>query len=124
MIKALLKGELSPKETEGCQAGPAPRDTFPEIQAVRRLTTRRLSLSKKVLTSWWTGKQAPPPRPPSPVFAEILEISGRKNCRETIFALENGIFRRKNRPAPTVHAAGRDWKFERAATLSSSPGGF
>ena len=28
-------------------------------------------LVKKILTSWWPGKQAPPPRPPSPVFAEI-----------------------------------------------------
>ena len=43
-----------------------------------------------------------------PVFAEIFQISGRKNCKETIFALENGIFRRKNPPVPTVHAAGRD----------------
>ena len=42
------------------------------------------------------------------VFAEIFQISGRKNCRETIFALENGIFRRKNRPDPAVHAAGVD----------------
>ena len=41
-------------------------------------------------------------------FAEIFQISGRKNCKETIFALENEIFRRKNRPVPTVHAAGRD----------------
>ena len=24
--------------------------------------------------------------------------------------MENGIFRRKNRPVPTVHAAGHDWK--------------
>ena len=45
---------------------------------------------------------------PSPVSAEILWISGRGNCKEAIFALENGIFRRKNRPAPAVHAAGDD----------------
>ena len=45
---------------------------------------------------------------PLPVFAEIFQISGRKNCKETIFALENGIFRRKNPPVPTVHAAGHD----------------
>ena len=32
-------------------------------------------------------------RPP-PVSAEILWISGRGNCKEAIFALENGIFRR------------------------------
>ena len=31
---------------------------------------------------------------PSPVSAEILWISGRGNCKEAIFALENGIFRR------------------------------
>ena len=30
------------------------------------------------------------------------------NCKEAIFALENGIFRRKNRPVPAVHAAGDD----------------
>ena len=45
---------------------------------------------------------------PLPVFDEIFQISGRKNCKETIFALENGIFRRKNPPVPTVHAAGHD----------------
>ncbi len=33
-------------------------------------------------------------RAPPPVSAKILRISGRGNCRETIFALENGIFRR------------------------------
>ena len=66
-------------------------------------------LVKKVfLTSWWTGEQAPPPLPPLPVFAEIFQISGRKNCKVTIFALENEIFRHKNRPAPAVHAAGLD----------------
>ena len=43
-----------------------------------------------------------------PVFAEIFQISGHKNCKVTIFALENRIFRRKNRPAPAVHAAGLD----------------
>ena len=78
-----------------------------------------LCLSKKILTSWWTGKQAPPPLPPPPVFAKILRISGRKNCRETIFALENEIFHRENRPVPTVHAAGHDWRFERVEALSS-----
>ena len=39
------------------------------------------------------------------LMAEYLK---RKNCKETIFALENGIFRRKNPPVPTVHAAGHD----------------
>ena len=56
---------------------------------------REMQLVKKTfLTSWWTGEQAPPPLPPLPVSAEILRISGRGNCKEAIFALENGIFRR------------------------------
>ena len=37
---------------------------------------------------------APPATPP--VSAEILWISGRGNCKEAIFALGNGISRRKN----------------------------
>ena len=45
---------------------------------------------------------------PLPVSAKILRIFGRGNCKEAIFALENGIFRRKNRPVPAVHAAGDD----------------
>ena len=32
--------------------------------------------------------------------------SGRKNCKETILALENRIFCRNNPPVPAVHAAG------------------
>ena len=43
-----------------------------------------------------------------PVSAKNQRFFGRGACRETIFALENEIFRRKNRPVPTVHAAGRD----------------
>ena len=46
---------------------------------------------------------------PLPVSAKILRIFGRGNCKEAIFALKNGIFRRKNRPVPAVHAAGDDW---------------
>ena len=45
---------------------------------------------------------------PLPVSAKILRIFGRGNCKEAIFALKNGIFRRKNRPVPAVHAAGDD----------------
>ena len=33
------------------------------------------------------------------VFAEIFQIFGRKNCKGTIFALENGIFTAKSRLA-------------------------
>ena len=76
--------------------------------AVRLPLKGEPSLSKKVLTSWWTGKQAPPPLPPSPVSAKNQRFFGRGDCKETIFSLENGIFRRKNRPVPTVHAAGHD----------------
>ena len=47
-------------------------------------------------------------RAPLPVSAKILRIFGRGNCKEAIFALKNGIFRRKNRPVPAVHAAGDD----------------
>ena len=42
---------------------------------------------------------------PSPVSAEILRISGRGNCKEAIFALGNGISRRKNQhPSPPREA--------------------
>ena len=68
----------------------------------------RPQLVKKVLTSWWTRKHAPPPLPPSPVSAKNQRFFGRGACKETIFSLENGIFRRQNRPVPTVHAAGHD----------------
>ncbi len=44
--------------------------------------------------------------PLPPVPAEILRISGRGSWKETIFALGSEISRRKNRPAPAVHAAG------------------
>ena len=67
------------------------------------------------------GKQAFPSLLPSPVFTKVFQIFGCKNCKETIFDLKNGIFRGKNRPVPTVHVAGPDWKFERASALSNSP---
>ena len=47
---------------------------------------------KKVLTNYGRGCKLSK----LPVFSEIFQISGRKK-----------------RPAPAVHAAGRDWKIER-----------
>ena len=41
---------------------------------------------KGFLTTLWTGKQAPPPLLSSPVFAEILRVFRRKNCRETSYS--------------------------------------
>ena len=64
----------------------APRDARADAAADRAPCTR--------VHGWWTGEQAPPPLPPLPVSAKILRISGRGNCKEAIFALENGIFRR------------------------------
>ena len=69
-------------------------------------------MSKKILTSMVDGEARSPATATLTSFAKILRIFGRKNCKETIFALENKIFRRKNRPVPTVHAAGHDWKFD------------
>ena len=69
---------------------------------------RTAQFVKKDFDKLLDGGASSPPQPPLPVFAEIFQISGRKNCKETIFALENGIFRRKNPPVPTVHAAGHD----------------
>ena len=70
---------------------------------------RAAQLVKKVfLTSWWTGSKLPRHCHPLQILLGFLEIPGRKICKVTIFALENEIFRRKNRPAPAVHAAGHD----------------
>ena len=65
-------------------------------------------LVKKAFDKYVDREQAPPPLLPSPVFAKVFQTSWRKNCKETIFTQENGIFRRKNRPASTVHATGHD----------------
>ena len=56
------------------------------------------------------GRESKLPRHchPYQFLLKIFQISGRKNCKETIFALENEIFLRKNRPVPAVHAAGHD----------------
>ena len=68
----------------------------------------------------WMGKKLPRHCHPHQFLLKSFQIFGRKNCKETIFALENEIFRRENRPMPTVHAAGHDWKLERTSTFSSS----
>ena len=34
-------------------------------------------------------------------LASLRKISGRKNCKETLFSLENGIY--KNRPVSTLY---------------------
>ncbi|MDY2600563.1 MAG: hypothetical protein SOW23_02100, partial [Eubacteriales bacterium] len=59
--------------------------------------------------------------PPLPVFAEIFQISGRKNCKETIFALEKWDFppQKSSRAHGTCRWA--RWKFERVLALSSAP---
>ena len=55
-------------------------------------------------------------RAPPPVSAKILRIFGRGNCKEAIFALENGIFRRGvfRAPAPLNSA----WSFHCARKLT------
>ena len=82
---------------------------------------RLVSLSKRLFDKLVDGEASSPATTTPSRFCLSPADSGRKICKETIFALENKIFRRKNRPAPSVHAAGLDWKFERASTLSSSP---
>jgi len=50
--------------------------------------------------------------------------SGREICKETIFLLENGIFRQKNRCGCAVHAAASDFIFRSIAVFdkqSSAP---
>ena len=49
---------------------------------------------KAFLASWWTGKQAPSPRPLSPDFAGILRIPAAKSAHGA------------------VHAAGHDWNLK------------
>ena len=65
------------------------------------------SCQKVFLTRWWTGEYLPRHYHPLQFLLAPLRDTS-KNCKETIFALGNGISRRKNRPAPGVHAAGYD----------------
>ena len=76
-----------------------------------------------MLTSLWTGKHAPPPLPPSPVFAKILQLFERKNCRETILLWKMRFSVAK---IARVHRT-RRWarlKLERDEALSSFLGFF
>ena len=59
-----------------------------------------------------------------PVSAKILRISGRGNCKEALFALENGIFRRKKAPRTRRTRRRVRLKRERASALSRSLLGF
>ena len=60
---------------------------------------------------------------PPPVSAEILRISGRGNCKEAIFALGNGISRRKNQhPFPTRRSPGTIYVREGCGPLALSRG--
>ena len=61
-----------------------------------------------------------PPATPSSVSAEILRISGRGNYKEAIFALGNGISRRKNQhPFPTRRSPGTIFMREGCGSLRS-----
>ena len=60
----------------------------------------RLSLSKKVLTSWWTGKQAPPPLPPHQSPLKIKDFSGAEPARERFFLWKMGFSGAKIAPCP------------------------
>ena len=53
---------------------------------------------------------------PLPVFAEIFQISGRKNCKETIFALENKFSDAKIAPSPTYTPS---WTISKAALCAA-----
>ena len=86
---------------------PLPHPQFAMVAPLRSQARLRLSLAYWAYYGLFRALRAAFVRP-LPVSAKILRIFGRGNCKEAIFALENGIFRRKNRPVPAVHAAGDD----------------
>ncbi len=58
-------------------------------------------MSKRILTSWWAGKHAPPPLPPSPVFAKIFfRFSGAKTAGKRFLLWEMGFSAAKIAPCP------------------------
>ena len=67
-----------------------------------------LQLVKKDFDKRVDGEASSPATATLSSFCLNPSDSGRKNCKETIFALENRIFQSKNPPVPAVHAAGCD----------------
>ena len=66
------------------------------------------SLSKKIFDKLVDGEASSPATATLSRFCLNPADSGRKICKEAIFALGNKISRHKNRPVPAVHAAGDD----------------
>ena len=92
----LLIGLTSRCFAHRARASCAPRHCHPQFAMVvpRRAQSALAALPCSLgllrpVSATGGGLRAPPP-----VSAEILWISGRGNCKEAIFALENGIFRR------------------------------
>ena len=92
----LLIGLTSRCFAHRARASCAPRHCHPQFAMVVPLRSQvRL---RRSLAHWAYYGLLPPQAAafvrPLPVSAKILWISGRGNCKEAIFALENGIFRR------------------------------
>ena len=81
-------------------------------------------VKKGFLTSWWTGEYLPRHCHPLQSPLKSLRISGRGDCREPIFPLENEIFRRKNRPPPAYTPPGTIDMREGCGPLALSLGFF
>ena len=60
---------------------------------------------------------------PHQFLLKSFEFSGAKTAMKRFCSGKWDLPPQKS-PAPTVHAAGHDWKFERALALSSSPRSF
>ena len=90
-----------------------------------RAVARDGSLSKMVFDKRVDGKASAAATATLYSFCLNPAGSGRKkSCKETLFALGNGIVRRKNPPVPAVHAAGNGCCSNGHPVLSSSPGFF
>ena len=73
-----------------------PAEATPSIRNGRSTALAELACGPPLLIGLTTAciRHRRRPSCAPPVSAKILRISGRGNCKETIFALENGIFRR------------------------------